>query len=484
MAAQPKKRPLLAPGNEAEWAGSTRRRSARKPSSPHALDLRAARVRPEALRAGGLTSSAVSIRAAMSHSESSGPDLVGVVADANAVGLPYVVIGGFASSPTAICGPPRTPTCSCPTAPRPTRRSSASSSASTPPASATARSLTAEDVDRRPPPARRQPSRHRRHHARRPAAARLRHRRRRARSTASRGAAGPRSRRCAASSASSASPAAPRTASTSKSSRRPRRAADRPDPRPRHLRRGGARLPPARTWRVMASSPTLDSFVAESGCRALGGGWLSKTWERDAIVYAKHVRAGPRRNGPIGAIDIEDLAEWQDRPRSGWRRGSDPDQGDKHPRHSFARRRAAALDWGRRQPGCPADAACDEAPAPAPRLGPGGGRAGSVRDLARRLSAGGPGSEAMARRDALLGQPDGDDRLPPRRGAGRCTGPISAIAGSRSSGQAERQADRRGHQDRPRPQAPAADSVARDLERLRAGRRSPAEPLRLPYPSR
>jgi hypothetical protein len=31
----------------------------------------------------------------MSHLEPSGPDLDGVVADANAVGLPYVVIGGF-----------------------------------------------------------------------------------------------------------------------------------------------------------------------------------------------------------------------------------------------------------------------------------------------------------------------------------------------------------------------------------------------------
>ena len=31
----------------------------------------------------------------MSHQEPSGPDLEGVVADANAVGLPYVVIGGF-----------------------------------------------------------------------------------------------------------------------------------------------------------------------------------------------------------------------------------------------------------------------------------------------------------------------------------------------------------------------------------------------------
>ncbi len=31
----------------------------------------------------------------MSHEEPSGPDLDGVVADANAVGLRYVVIGGF-----------------------------------------------------------------------------------------------------------------------------------------------------------------------------------------------------------------------------------------------------------------------------------------------------------------------------------------------------------------------------------------------------
>lgn len=31
----------------------------------------------------------------MSQDEPSGPDLDGVIADANAVGLPYVVIGGF-----------------------------------------------------------------------------------------------------------------------------------------------------------------------------------------------------------------------------------------------------------------------------------------------------------------------------------------------------------------------------------------------------
>ena len=31
----------------------------------------------------------------MSQNELSGPDLDGVVADANAAGLPYVVIGGF-----------------------------------------------------------------------------------------------------------------------------------------------------------------------------------------------------------------------------------------------------------------------------------------------------------------------------------------------------------------------------------------------------
>lgn len=31
----------------------------------------------------------------MSHLEPSGPDLAGVVADANAVGLPFVIIGGF-----------------------------------------------------------------------------------------------------------------------------------------------------------------------------------------------------------------------------------------------------------------------------------------------------------------------------------------------------------------------------------------------------
>lgn len=36
-----------------------------------------------------------------------------------------------------------------------------------------------------------------------------------------------------------------------------------------------------------------------------------KTWQRDSIVYEKHVRPmlGDR---PIAALDVEDLVEWQD----------------------------------------------------------------------------------------------------------------------------------------------------------------------------
>lgn len=62
---------------------------------------------------------------------------------------------------------------------------------------------------------------------------------------------------------------------------------------------------------VMGSSPTLDSFVTDVWAPRARRRLADKTWERDAIVYARHIRPvlGER---PIAALDVEDLAVWQD----------------------------------------------------------------------------------------------------------------------------------------------------------------------------
>jgi integrase len=62
----------------------------------------------------------------------------------------------------------------------------------------------------------------------------------------------------------------------------------------------------------MHASPTLDAFVVEIWAPRARRRLAAKTWERDSLVYRKHIRPllGDR---PIGSLDVEDLAEWQDR---------------------------------------------------------------------------------------------------------------------------------------------------------------------------
>jgi integrase len=65
-------------------------------------------------------------------------------------------------------------------------------------------------------------------------------------------------------------------------------------------------------WWGMRFSPTLESFVEDVWAPRARRRLAPKTWTRDSIVYRKHIRPalGDR---PIAALDIEDLAVWQDR---------------------------------------------------------------------------------------------------------------------------------------------------------------------------
>lgn len=60
-----------------------------------------------------------------------------------------------------------------------------------------------------------------------------------------------------------------------------------------------------------AERPTLASFVEDVWAPRARRRLAAKTWERDAIVYRKHIlpQLGRRR---IATIDIEDLVVWQD----------------------------------------------------------------------------------------------------------------------------------------------------------------------------
>jgi integrase len=57
--------------------------------------------------------------------------------------------------------------------------------------------------------------------------------------------------------------------------------------------------------------PSLSTFVEEVWAPRARRRLAAKTWERDAIVYRRHIEPelGPR---PIAALDVEDLVEWQD----------------------------------------------------------------------------------------------------------------------------------------------------------------------------
>lgn len=58
-------------------------------------------------------------------------------------------------------------------------------------------------------------------------------------------------------------------------------------------------------------SPTLAEFVDEFWAPRARRRFALKTWERDEVVYRKHIKShlGGRR---IATLDIEDLVEWQD----------------------------------------------------------------------------------------------------------------------------------------------------------------------------
>lgn len=60
------------------------------------------------------------------------------------------------------------------------------------------------------------------------------------------------------------------------------------------------------------STPTLSIFVRDVWAPRARRRLAAKTWERDSIVYEKHIRPtfGER---PIAALDVEDLVIWQDR---------------------------------------------------------------------------------------------------------------------------------------------------------------------------
>lgn len=65
------------------------------------------------------------------------------------------------------------------------------------------------------------------------------------------------------------------------------------------------------TERHPGDSPTLDAFVLDTWAPRAWRQLATKTWERDIFIYRRHIRPhlGDR---PIAAIDIEDLADWQD----------------------------------------------------------------------------------------------------------------------------------------------------------------------------
>ncbi len=56
---------------------------------------------------------------------------------------------------------------------------------------------------------------------------------------------------------------------------------------------------------------TLAAFVENVWAPRARRRLAPKTWERDSIVYERHVRPA-LGDLPIAAIDVEDLAEWQD----------------------------------------------------------------------------------------------------------------------------------------------------------------------------
>lgn len=59
-------------------------------------------------------------------------------------------------------------------------------------------------------------------------------------------------------------------------------------------------------------SPSLAKFAADVWAPRARRRLAQKTWERDGVVYRKHILPELGRR-PIAAIDVEELVEWQDR---------------------------------------------------------------------------------------------------------------------------------------------------------------------------
>lgn len=71
-----------------------------------------------------------------------------------------------------------------------------------------------------------------------------------------------------------------------------------------------------RLERGQGQGPSLASFVTNVWAPRAKRRLATKTWERDAFVYRKHIRPALGRR-LIAEIDVEDLVDWQDRLEGG-----------------------------------------------------------------------------------------------------------------------------------------------------------------------
>ncbi|MFL5873281.1 MAG: hypothetical protein ACJ75T_07400 [Solirubrobacterales bacterium] len=92
----PRHKPLLAPGNEDEWARINEEKAREEAEFAASLSMNERVSFGQKLsQQGGLPARRLGEGRPCPQNELSGPDLDGVIADANAADLPYVVIGGF-----------------------------------------------------------------------------------------------------------------------------------------------------------------------------------------------------------------------------------------------------------------------------------------------------------------------------------------------------------------------------------------------------
>lgn len=64
--------------------------------------------------------------------------------------------------------------------------------------------------------------------------------------------------------------------------------------------------------RPRAEPPTLAAFVADVWAPRARRRLAAKTWERDEVIYRKHIRPWLGHQ-PLATLDVEDLVGWQDR---------------------------------------------------------------------------------------------------------------------------------------------------------------------------